>query len=299
MARRFVGERILPLMLDADSQLEKNRFVTINRATNKCAYTGYGDKAEGVIRSRSNDDNYDTTVMPIDFADTTFFITMAGSVSVGSKIIPTKDGKGITPAYDVESMTLLDFPANPEEGDTYIVFGDDWLDATQDPDFTPAAGSIVQYDGSDWVELKDLEGSEGIAIYNKADGCYYISNGTAWKETAVAAISGGAGLAGSSVVCYNSKVRSVIEEDQIPSIFSHAGRIVAVGATTSANDASGTIEIEDGVFAAGDSVFATVKSSTAAAYVIKAVAVDSKITITLSGAGGAGTSVNYIVVRPR
>ena len=291
--RRFTGERIFPLFLDSDVQLEKNRFVKINTATNKCAYTAFGESADGVTRTRSNDDNFDTTVMPLDFADTTFFVNMVSAVSVGDKILPSKDGKGVTASYSVKSMTLLDFPGAPDEGDTYVVFGDDWKDEEPDPDYEPVAGTIVQYDGADWVEIGTVAELEGIAIYNETDGKYYISNKTAWVEVKVAAISGGEGLAGATVVCYNITVPSS------QSVFDYIGDIVAVGSTAPVTHSTGTIDIEDGKFKEGDIVLATLKSADNAIYVTKAVVTDSKLEITLSAAGGESTSVNYIVVRPK
>lgn len=286
--RRFTGERILPLMIDSDAQLERNRFVKVDKATNKVSYTGYGDFASGVTRIRSNDDNFDTTVLPLDFADTTFFVEVASNVSVGSPIFPIKNGFGVTKSYSVKSMSVLANPGSPEEGDAYIVNGAGWTEET--------AGSIAIYDGAEWEEIT-LEDAESLVVFNEADGKYYLCDGEKWVETKIAAYSGGIGSPGSSVVCYNVEKSSVVTRESLPSELNQMGKIVATGkATVLAAETS--VEIASGDFKATDIVVATLQSAVNSVYVTKAVAEAGKVTLTVSGVPGAGGGiVGYIVIR--
>jgi hypothetical protein len=291
--KRFTGERILPFFLTSDAQLERNRFVTFNKSTLKAAYTSYGSVAEGVTRIRHEEYNasYDATVMPLSYADTTFFVTMASAVDVGDLIFPTKDGKGVTATYEVQSMSRVAVPT-PVEGESWIVSGSAWDDSAG---FEPAAGSLVTYDGEDWVEVTLAE-AEGTVIFNVEDGKYYICSTTVWVPTKKAAISGGKGSAGSDVVCYNVSSPAVISREDLPVELNHSSRILISGiADVGAADTS--VEVASGVISAGDTVIATIQAATNAIYVTRAVSAAGKITITVSGVGGAGTKVGYIVMR--
>ncbi|MBZ0158399.1 MAG: hypothetical protein K8I29_19550 [Alphaproteobacteria bacterium] len=74
-------------------------------------------------------------------------------------------------------------------------------------------------------------------------------------------------------------------------------RIFAIGTTEAANDATGTIAITATGVLATDVVVVTLRASTNVVYVLKAVPTPDTITVTLSGAGGAGTQVDYVVLR--
>lgn len=289
MAKRYSGERILPLWADADAQLEKNRFAKINTTTLKASYTDYGDFADGVVRQRSNDDDYDTTVMPLDFVDTTFFVEMASSVSKGDFVFPSADGKGVAKSHDVVSMSVMSEP-DPAEACKYVVPASEWGGEN--------GGALAEFDGTEFTYTPASE-LAGVVVYDESRSKYFICDGEDWLETKKAAIAGADGVSGSHIVCYELKKASAISIEDVPLNLLANGNIVVAGKTASANDTSGTITVEDARILAGDLIFATVITADASVYVRKAVATENTATITLSGAGGTGTSVGYIIIRTR
>ena len=73
--------------------------------------------------------------------------------------------------------------------------------------------------------------------------------------------------------------------------------VIAAGTSAAENDADATITITLTGAAATDVAVASVRASTAAVYVVKAVLTADTLTVTLSGNGGVGTQVDYIVTR--
>lgn len=69
------------------------------------------------------------------------------------------------------------------------------------------------------------------------------------------------------------------------------------GITAAAEDTTGTITVTVTGALATDVAMATVSASTAAVYVVKAVCTSNTLTVTLSGAGGLATQINYLVLR--
>lgn len=75
-------------------------------------------------------------------------------------------------------------------------------------------------------------------------------------------------------------------------------RVVAAGITAAETDADAAVTITDANIDDQDVILATLAAAANAVYVTKAVCTVGGATITLSGNGGAGTQVNYVVYRP-
>lgn len=73
--------------------------------------------------------------------------------------------------------------------------------------------------------------------------------------------------------------------------------IIAAGTSAAEVDADATVTVTVTGVVAGDVAVATLRAAANAVYVTKAVASADTLTVTLSGNGGAGTQVDYIVTR--
>lgn len=74
--------------------------------------------------------------------------------------------------------------------------------------------------------------------------------------------------------------------------------VIAAGKSTAETDADATVTITvAGILAASDFAQAQLIAATNAVYVTKTVVTDNTVTVTLSGNGGAGTQVSYVVYR--
>jgi hypothetical protein len=284
---KFVGVRELPLFLFADSQLERNRFVTITKSTLKSAYTTYGSIAEGVILARGHAENFENSVMPLDFVDRTFFVTLARAAAQGDPVFPTVDGKGTTKSYDVVNANSYATPS-PSGASYYIVPAGGWSSANNN--------SLAYYNGSAW-SYTTVADAIGVVVYNSQNGKYYISNGTAWVTTKIACYAGAAGAVGADIACFVIKKPSIISAEDLPTTLIGGARVVAAGLSASETDADATITVTNSDILATDFATATLKAAANAVYVTKAVCTAGTLTITLSGNGGAGTIVNYAIFR--
>lgn len=73
--------------------------------------------------------------------------------------------------------------------------------------------------------------------------------------------------------------------------------IIAAGTSAAEVDADATVTITITGAVAGDVAVVTLRAAANAVYVTKAVLTADTLTVTLSGNGGAGTQVDYIVIR--
>lgn len=271
------GMRIGPLFRKASAVLERHRLVTINKSTQVAAYAGCGSVPEGYTHERGRADA--VSVERLDTLDRTFMLTIDNTVAIGDAIVPVTDGKGRAKDYTVINRITASAPGGPSNGDKYLVPAAGWGGAH--------ANAIASYT-TDWTYV-DMDGDTAdTVIYDSKDKMYYTWNGTAWVASKVACYSNAVGTAGDDVECLKT---SIVPTDVV-------GKIVACGFSASETDANAEVVISDSRIQAGDYGFAQVAAGANAVYVLRAVVTANTLTVTLSGNGGAGTILSYLVARP-
>lgn len=291
----FRGYRVDELQCACSGTLERNRFATITKATNTAAYAGAGDEVDGVITARSA--NNKVSVYPVSSKKRTFLIKLLSAVSRGDALFPAPNGQAVKSSYDVirgvtaeptlsaDAVYLL--PAEPT--------GTNWAGK---------GNAVAIYDHSattdkwSFVEVSETK-NVGLTVYVDEEGKYYTWNGTAWVLAKVAAYANEAGVAGDEIEAYRSKDLDRANSDMLPANCNFG--IALMGSSTAETDADAEVVVSDNRIAAGDIAIVTIADQAGGAtpvYVVKAVCTDGTLTVTLSGNGGAGTVINYIIVRP-
>ena len=286
----YKGEKLLPLSLTAAAQLERNRAVTITDA-GVPAYTTYGSVARGVTRVRGNVNDYQIEVLPLDFVDKTFTLGVVGTVAAGALLFPADAVgrvKGLASATPIISRSEGE-EATPTEGDLYIVpTGIDWEAGTNQEKIATRGAAAWTY----------ASAAVGDTYYVTDEGCYVTWNGTAWVITKVVAIAAEAGVSGEDVTCYRPAASPAdLTNDNLADAIKLGTRIVCAGLSVAESDADASVVISDDRIAVGDIVVASVAAQAGTASIQKAVVTANTITVTLSGNGGAGTIIAYIVCR--
>jgi hypothetical protein len=280
--------------------LERNRFATIAKETNTAAYAGAGSEVDGVITARSA--NSKVSVYPVSSKKRTFLIKLLSAVSRGDALFPAPNGQAVTSSYNV----IRGVTTQPElsADATYL------LPAV--PSGTNWAGkgnAVAIYDNSattdkwSFVEVSETK-NVGLTVYVSEEGKYYTWNGTAWVLAKVAAYANEAGVVGDEIEAYRSKDLDRANSDMLPANCNFG--IALMGASTAEEDSDAEVVVSDNRIAADDIAIVTIAGQTGEAsggdsptpvYVVKAVCTAGKLTVTLSGDGGAGTVINYIIVR--
>jgi len=276
----YKGERLLPLHGTAASQLEKNRLVTITKSTDIVEYTTYGNSPDAVTRSRSDENNYATEAMPLDFADKTFFIDLVGTVAKGDPLFAAGIiGKAKTADYIAQSRSVPE-EASPVNGDIFIVpAGIDWEAGTNQ-------NKKAVYVTNAWVYTA---ATAGDIVYITDEGRYVVFNGTAWVTTDIACYAGEVGATGNTIVAYNVVTRDLSAQQ--------GALLVFAGKTVSETDADAEVVISDDRIAVGDIVIASIAAQAGTASITHVVVTANTATVTLSGNGGAGTIIAYAIYR--
>lgn len=294
----FRGYRVDELQCACSGTLERNRFASITKATNTAAYAGAGSEVDGVITARSA--NSKVSVYPVSSKKRTFLIKLLSAVSRGDALFPATDGQAVNSSYDVISG-VTDCPSLSASA-TYLLpavpTGTGWEDHGN-------AVAIYTYKaegGSTWTYV-DVSATKnvGLTVYVSAEGKYYTWNGEAWVLAKVAAYANEAGVVGDEIEAYRSKDLDRVNSDMLPANCNFG--IALMGASVAEEDANAKVEVLDNRIAAGDIAIVTIAAQAepavgaTAVYVVKAVCTAGKLTVTLSGNGGAGTVINYIIVR--
>jgi hypothetical protein len=312
---KYTGTQKFPRQLTAASQLMERRVVKIT--ADVPSYATYGDIALGYITQRGDENDYEVTVMPLDFVDGTFFLDLAGTVVANAPLFATGVlGKVKTytaiaggATYTVKSRSL-DLALAPTSGDTYIIP----LNSTQiatwnaSADITGAVyGDVVYYDGSNWVAADDgttvatTAGNctpvAGDVYYVEDEGIFVIWSGTAWVEAPVLAYAGDAGVSGGYIACYTYKKSAQVSIENLDSGVRSPIKIVCIGQITIADDATSGAYHNDQVLST-DMVFVSKVTTTSGVSIpVNAVATADTVTVTCTDPGADGLTVNIMVVR--
>jgi len=281
----FFGETQFPLTLIAASQLHRYRLVTIIAGVP--AYASAGGRVDGVTRAIGDENDYAVAVYPISKIDRTFFVEAAGAIAAHGAAFATTDGKVIGKLYDVFNRSEQDVPDAPATG-RYLVPAAGWSSEAD------SADKIAYYDGAAWTYTAAVEGN---VLYIAQEDKYVIFNGTAWVDAQVIGYSSEVAVDGQTIALYNYGQSEEIRRDQLPSELNPAAKIVAAGLSDAETDDDSEVVVLDARIAATDIALVTLKAAGNAVYVTKAACTAGTLTVTLSGNGGAGTVVNYTILR--
>ena len=280
--------RIFPFRCSCSSALARYRFVDITDSTQACAYSSAGSKPDGVTvvkNATAVGSAYQISVRPLSHLDSTFFITLAGSVSRGDKLFATTDGEAVGCAHSdvIDHGRQSDTPSAPTEGDKYIVPSAGWA---SDPDHENA----VAVRGSSAWAFTDVaaDTNVGLTVFVASEGRYKQWNGTSWVAVVPAAIANQAGVDGQFIEAYNNGVESAR---------SNPVKIKTLGSYTTAATGT-TIAISDPNLEANDQVFVNISAQSGTVYVVKAVPSAGSLTITTSAAYATGMRVDYVALEP-
>ena len=277
----YKGERLFPLHCTAAAVLEKNRLVSITKSTLAAAYTTYGNTPDGVVRSRSDANDYATEVLPLDQAAMAFLISIAGTVAAGAALVPTGTvGKAKAADYTAISASLPE-PGSPTTGDIYIVpAGIDWEAGSNQKKKAVRGASSWTYTAA----------TAGDVAFVTDQGIYLTFNGTSWVETKVACYAAEAGVSGDDIQAYNINPRPVTTGSN--------NQFIGAALSPSETDSDASVVISDERIDVGDIVLCTIAGQAGTAYIVKAVVTANTCTVTLSANGGAGTVIAYAIYRP-
>lgn len=287
----FRGYRVDELQCACSGTLERNRFASITKATNTAAYAGAGDEVDGVITARSA--NSKVSVYPVSSKKRTFLIRLLSAVSRGDALFPAIDGQAVKSSHSVIRGVTVEPELSADA--TYLLpavpSGTNW---------TGHGNAVAIYDHSataDKWSFVDVSATKnvGLTVYVSEEGKYYTWSGEAWALAKVAAYANEAGVVGDEIEAYRSKDLDRVNSDMLPANCNFG--IALMGASIAEVDANAKVEVLDNRIAAGDIAIVTIAGQTGTAYIVKAVCTAGTLTVTLSGNGGAGTVINYIIVR--
>lgn len=290
----FRGYRVDELQCACSGTLERNRFATITKATNTAAYAGAGSEVDGVITARSA--NNKVSVYPVSSKKRTFLIKLLSAVNRGDALFPAPNGQAVTSSYNV----IRGVTAEP------TISADAVYLLPAEPTGTNWAGhgnAVAIYDHSaaadKWTFVDvGADKNVGLTVYVSEEGKYYTWDGTAWVLAKVAAYANESGVVGDEIEAYRSKDLDRVNSDMLPANCNFG--IALMGSSTAETDADAEVVVLDNRIVAGDIAIVTIAGQAGGAtpvYVVKAVCTAGKLTVTLSGNGGAGTVINYIIVR--
>lgn len=285
----FRGYRVDELQCACSGTLERNRFASITKATNTAAYSGAGSEVDGVITARSA--NNKVSVYPVSSKKRTFLIKLLSAVSRGDALFPATNGQAVKSSYDVISGVTA--APNLSADATYLLpavpTGTGWEDHGN-------AVAIYTHSTTKWAYVDvSATANVGLTVHVSAEGKYYTWNGTAWVLAKVAAYANEAGVVGDEIEAYRSKDLDRVNSDMLPANCNFG--IALMGASAAETDADASVVVLDNRIAAGDKAIVTIAAQAGTASVLKAVCTAGTLTVTLSGNGGAGTVINYIIVR--
>ena len=284
----YRGPQKYPINLYAASQLERNRFVKITSGVP--AYTGVGEVPAGYITSRGHATDYAVGVTPLDAADGSFLINLATAVAANGAIFSGASGKGTGLTYTALNRSEQDVPGAPSTGQIFLVPAAGWTSVAS------SANKIATYGAASFSYTAP---SAGDVVYVAEEGIYLQYSGSAWVNVSPVAKAIEAGAAGADVACYRISERAPLARADFPSTLNQGALIVCAGKSAAETDSDAAVTILDGRILSTDLAVCTANAGTTGASlpIVKAVCTAGTLTITLSGNGGAGTSINYIVFR--
>lgn len=282
----YRGYRREELQCTTTSVLERNRFVSITKATNTAAYSTYGSVVDGIVSHRSTSES--VSVYPINSLLRTSLIQIARAVIKGSYLFPVADGKAVSSEYTASTRAVAAEPTLSANA-TYLlpatVTGDNWATHGNAVGvYTHATTSWAFVDVSATVNL-------GLTIYLSNEKRYVSWNGTAWVTAVPAAIANETGSVGNEIECYNLNDFKIAS---LPANLVYAAPIVG---QYSGTPGAASVTILDARIEAGDLVICTVQAYTNASYILKAVCTAGTLTVTFNTDPGASTKFTYAIIR--
>ena len=290
----FKGWREQELLCSCATTLERNRLIDIDKATGVATYSRPGSEPAGVTRARSRNDL--ATIYPIASKTRSFLVKIASNVKAGDLLFPATDGMAVSSFCEVITSGLKAEPT-PSKDAVYLVpvgaTGDNWSGKDN-------AVAIYDSEETKWTFIEvAADNNVGLTILDSSTGKYLSWNGTAWVLATPVAYANEAGVSGAEIEAYQ-----ISDMGRISGVFTPEEMnfgIVLMGQSVSENDINAEVVVSDARIKAGDVAFVTIAGQTGAesvmAYVVKAVCAAGKLTITLSGNGGADTVINYMIVR--
>lgn len=285
------GQRTEFLYFAAGATLERNRLVTLTKSTGTVAYSTYGDSPDGFLISRASVAD-GAAVVPIEQQYRNMILKCETAVvTKGDPVFAGADGKiCAVPAAlaAVISKNVLTAPTGTQ-GDVYIVPANaaGWSTST--------AGQIATKGASAWAYAN---ATVGLVAYCADEKRYYICSATnTWVLAKIVGYAAETASAGDEIEVYNTKARARVVVDALPAGMAYM--IVAAGQSASETDSDATVTVTDERIASTDIAICTAFAGTTGASlpIVKAVCTTDTLTITLSGNGGAGTIINYIIIR--
>ena len=303
----FKGWREQELLCSCATTLERNRLIDINKVTGAATYSVPGSEPAGVTRARSRNDL--ATIYPIASKTRSFLVKIASNVAAGDLLFPASNGMAVKSSYTVVTSGLKVEPTLNANA-TYLVpegaTGEHWLGKDN-------AVAVYTHEGTKWafteVDAPTVEGNNvGLTILDSSTGKYLSWNGTAWVLATPVAYANEAGVSGAEIEAYQ-----ISDMGRISGVFTPEEMnfgIVLMGQGTPEAASPTAIVVSDTRIKADDVAFVTIAGQTGVtpengtesdpkvmAYIVKAVCTAGTLTITLSGDGGAGTVINYMIVR--
>jgi hypothetical protein len=157
---------------------------------------------------------------------------------------------------------------------------------------TTHGNNIATYSGSTWSYVAP---TAGLVVKVTDEGKYYVYNGSAWVLAKAACFANEAGAATEEIEAYNVASNDRCTSSNLPDGLNYG--IVLAGQSISETDGDATVTISDSRIVAGDICFASTNAQAGTVAILKAVCTTGTLTVTLAGNGGAGTVINYMIVR--
>ena len=286
----FKGWREQELLCSCATTLERNRLIDINKATGVATYSGPGSEPAGVTRARSRNDL--ATIYPIASKTRSFLVKIASDVAAGDLLFPASNGMAVKSSHTVVTSGLKAEPTLSANA-TYLVpegaTGDHWLGKDN---------AVAVYDKTE-TKWTFIEADVGLTILDSSTGKYLSWDGEAWVLATPVAYANEAGVSGAEIEAYQ-----ISDMGRISGVFTPEEMnfgIVLMGQGTPEAASPTAVVVLDARIKAGDVAFVTIAGQTGdnnvMAHIVKAVCTAGELTITLSGDGGAGTVITYMIVR--
>lgn len=282
----YKGERKLPLELTAASQLLRNRVVKVTAGVP--AYPGYGDEAVGYTSHIGDPNDYEVQVNPFKFAEGTFRLRLAGTVTANAVLCATGTTGCVRAAdYTVRNRSQAS-AASSTNGYIFLVPVGGW-GGTHAHDIATCTGT---------TNYTYATPATGAVCYVTQEDIYLVFNGTIWVRTKALCYASEAGISGDEIVCY-PLLSQYNSREGIAATDKQAITIVCAGQSATETDSDASVVVADGRILSTDFAVATAAAGATPAncQINLAVCTTATLTITLAGNGGAGTLINYIVFR--
>jgi hypothetical protein len=284
------GQRFQKLLFSVASDLEAYRLVDVTKSAGSAAYSTYGSSPDGWIDARA--ENLRAGVIPIDQLYGNMILKAQIAFGVrGAAAFCGANGQVVPPTVALAaciSKNVLTAPTGTQ-GDVYIV------PATAAGWSTAVAGQIATKGAGAWAYAN---ATAGLVAYVVDEKRYYVCSDTnTWVEAKIVGYANETCSAGEEIEIYNLKARQRVAAEQLPTDSNF--KIVLAGFSASETDGDATVTITDERILSTDIAICTALAGATPAncQINLAVCTANTLTITLAGNGGAGTIIQYLIVR--